>query len=78
MNEPASIESNTMSEARQMTIVLDQHMKMLEVGAEGRDRDGQIAYWREIITHAENIEGWFGPAVASRAKGHIKRLEAEK
>ncbi len=77
-SEATFLERNKMSEARQMTIVLDQHMKMLEVGAEGRDRDGQIAYWREIITHAKNIEGWFGPAVASRAKGHIKRLEAEK
>jgi hypothetical protein len=76
MNEAASLEANIMSEAGQMTIVLDQHMKMLEVGAEGRDRNGQIAYWREIIAHTEKIERWFGPAVASRAKGHINRLEA--
>ena len=63
-----------MSQARHMTIALDRHMRMLEVGAAGRDRAGQVAYWREVISHAQQIDGWFGKALAYRACWMIKRL----
>lgn len=63
-----------MSQARQMTITLDRHMRMLEVGAAGRDHEGQISYWCEIISHAQQIDGWFGKALAGRALWKIKNL----
>ena len=63
-----------MSQARIMTIHVDQHMAMLEVGAKGKDRQEQIAYWREVIPHAEKIEGWFGRAIADRARWKIRVL----
>lgn len=63
-----------MSQSRQMTIALDRHMRMLEVGAAGRDREGQISYWRAIISHAQQIDGWFGKALAGRARWMIKNL----
>lgn len=67
-------EAIAMSQARQMTIALDKHMRLLEAGAVGRDRDGQIEYWQEIIRLAKNIHGWFGVAIADRARWKIRNL----
>lgn len=57
-----------------MTIHVDRHMAMLEVGAKGKDRQERIVYWREVIPHAKKIDGWFGRAIADRARWEIRRL----
>lgn len=65
-----------MSQARQMTIVLDAHLKMLEMGVAAQSPQAQIAYWRDIITRSGKMNGWFGPALAGRAKWKVAKLVA--